>query len=109
MDDFATSKPDLHVALRAGAAGEDHPGRSLFVRDAAGPALAAGCSVIVKPAEDTPLTTLRMAELAMEAGIPPGVFNEAVRASKVIKLAGKSVKLDAEKTLSFVFSCFSGI
>ena len=40
-----------------------------------GPALAAGCSVIVKPAEETPLTTLRMAELAMEAGIPPGVFN----------------------------------
>lgn len=40
-----------------------------------GPALAAGCSVIVKPAEETPLTTLRMAELAMEAGVPPGVFN----------------------------------
>ncbi|MCX7889638.1 MAG: aldehyde dehydrogenase [Rhodobacteraceae bacterium] len=40
-----------------------------------GPALAAGCSVIVKPAEETPLTTLRMAELSMEAGIPPGVFN----------------------------------
>lgn len=40
-----------------------------------GPALAAGCSVIVKPAEETPLTALRMAELAMEAGIPPGVLN----------------------------------
>ena len=40
-----------------------------------GPALAAGCSVIVKPAEETPLTTLRMAELAMEAGVPAGVFN----------------------------------
>ncbi|MFV0300945.1 MAG: aldehyde dehydrogenase [Paracoccus sp. (in: a-proteobacteria)] len=40
-----------------------------------GPALAAGCSVIVKPAEETPLTALRMAELAMEAGIPAGVFN----------------------------------
>lgn len=40
-----------------------------------GPALAAGVSVIVKPAEETPLTTLRMAELAMEAGIPAGVFN----------------------------------
>ncbi|MBN8631715.1 MAG: aldehyde dehydrogenase [Rhodobacterales bacterium] len=40
-----------------------------------GPALAAGCSVIVKPAEETPLTTLRIAELAMEAGIPAGVFN----------------------------------
>lgn len=40
-----------------------------------GPALAAGCSVIVKPAEETPLTALRVAELAMEAGLPPGVFN----------------------------------
>ena len=40
-----------------------------------GPALAAGCSVIVKPAEDTSLTALRVAELTMEAGIPPGVFN----------------------------------
>ena len=40
-----------------------------------GPALAAGCSVIVKPAEQTSLTALRAAELAMEAGIPRGVFN----------------------------------
>ncbi|MBZ9655762.1 aldehyde dehydrogenase [Phyllobacterium lublinensis] len=40
-----------------------------------GPALAAGCSVVVKPAEDTTLTTLRVAELAHEAGIPAGVFN----------------------------------
>ena len=40
-----------------------------------GPALAAGCSIIVKPAEETSLTTLRVAELAMEAGVPAGVFN----------------------------------
>ena len=40
-----------------------------------GPALAAGCSVIVKPALETSLTALRVAELAMEAGIPAGVFN----------------------------------
>lgn len=40
-----------------------------------GPALAAGCSVIVKPAEETPLTALRVAELASEAGLPPGVLN----------------------------------
>jgi gamma-glutamyl-gamma-aminobutyraldehyde dehydrogenase len=40
-----------------------------------GPALAAGCSVIVKPAEETSLTALRVAELAMEAGVPPGVLN----------------------------------
>ncbi len=40
-----------------------------------GPALAAGNSVIIKPAEQTSLTALRVAELAMEAGIPKGVFN----------------------------------
>ena len=40
-----------------------------------GPALASGCSVIVKPAEETSLSTLRVAELATEAGIPPAVFN----------------------------------
>jgi gamma-glutamyl-gamma-aminobutyraldehyde dehydrogenase len=40
-----------------------------------GPALAAGCSMIVKPAEQTSLTALRVAELAMEAGLPAGVLN----------------------------------
>lgn len=39
------------------------------------PALAVGCSVIIKPAELTPLTTLRLGELMIEAGIPPGVLN----------------------------------
>jgi aldehyde dehydrogenase (NAD+)/gamma-glutamyl-gamma-aminobutyraldehyde dehydrogenase len=39
------------------------------------PALAAGCSAIVKPAEQTPLSVLRLAELATEAGVPPGVLN----------------------------------
>lgn len=40
-----------------------------------GPALAVGCSVIVKPAEQTSLTALRLGELALEAGVPPGVLN----------------------------------
>ena len=40
-----------------------------------GPALAAGCSVVLKPAEETSLTALRVAELAMEAGVPRGVLN----------------------------------
>lgn len=40
-----------------------------------GPALAAGCTIVLKPAEQTPLTALRMGELAMEAGFPPGVIN----------------------------------
>jgi aldehyde dehydrogenase (NAD+) len=40
-----------------------------------GPALAAGCTIVMKPAEQTPLTCLRMAQLAQEAGIPDGVIN----------------------------------
>ena len=40
-----------------------------------GPALAAGCTAVLKPAEQTPLTALRFAELALEAGLPPGVLN----------------------------------
>lgn len=39
------------------------------------PALAAGCTVVAKPAEDTPLTALALVALAHEAGIPPGVLN----------------------------------
>ncbi|MFJ1256311.1 aldehyde dehydrogenase family protein [Cupriavidus sp. CuC1] len=39
------------------------------------PALACGCTLIVKPAEITPLTALRVGELALEAGLPPGVLN----------------------------------
>lgn len=39
------------------------------------PALAAGCTVVLKPAEDTPLSALALALLAQEAGIPSGVFN----------------------------------
>ena len=39
------------------------------------PSLAAGCSVVLKPAEQTPLSTLRLGGLALEAGIPPGVLN----------------------------------
>ncbi|MGC4012349.1 MAG: aldehyde dehydrogenase [Pseudomonas sp.] len=40
-----------------------------------GPSLAAGCSIVVKPAKETTLSALRVAELAFEAGIPAGVFN----------------------------------
>ncbi len=45
------------------------------------PALAAGCPVVVKPAEQTPLTALALGELAQRAGIPPGVFNVVTAAA----------------------------
>ncbi|MFK4445020.1 succinate-semialdehyde dehydrogenase/glutarate-semialdehyde dehydrogenase [Caballeronia udeis] len=41
----------------------------------AGPALAAGCTMVLKPSEETPLSALALAVLAEEAGIPPGAFN----------------------------------
>ncbi|MHB0774921.1 aldehyde dehydrogenase family protein [Halomonas sp. WWR20] len=46
------------------------------------PALAAGCSVVVKPATETPLSVLRIVELAMEAGVPEGVVNVVVGAGR---------------------------
>jgi len=49
-----------------------------------GPALASGCSVIVKPAEQTSLTALRVAELAAEAGIPRGVLQVLPGAGSIV-------------------------
>ena len=46
----------------------------MFVTDV-GPAIAAGNTIVIKPAEDAPLTALALAKLALEAGIPPGVIN----------------------------------
>ena len=43
------------------------------------PALAAGCTIVLKPAEQTPLSALRLGELALEAGLPPGVLNVLTR------------------------------
>src|SRR5690606_39000343 len=51
----------------------------------AGAALAAGCTFVVKPASETPLSALAMAELATRAGFPPGVFNVVTgRSSRAI-------------------------
>src|SRR5690606_39209498 len=48
------------------------------------PALAAGCTVVVKPAEQTPLTALALADLAVQAGIPAGVLNVITGEASVI-------------------------
>lgn len=52
-----------------------------------GPALAAGCSVVVKPATQTSLTALRIAELAREAGLPAGVLNVVTGSGSVVGAA----------------------
>jgi succinate-semialdehyde dehydrogenase/glutarate-semialdehyde dehydrogenase len=50
----------------------------------AGAALAAGCTIVVKPASATPFSALALAELAIEAGIPPGVFNVVTGSAGVV-------------------------
>ena len=56
---------------------------AMITRKAA-PALAAGCSIVIKPASETPLSALALAELASRAGIPDGVFNVVVGSSTEI-------------------------
>lgn len=56
---------------------------AMITRKAA-PALAAGCSIIIKPASETPFTALAMAELADQAGIPAGVINIVTGESRVL-------------------------
>ncbi len=59
------------------------------------PALAAGCSVIIKPAEDTPLTAIKVAKIASEAGIPDGVLNVLPGYGDVGEALGRHNDVDA--------------
>lgn len=59
-----------------------------------GPALAAGCCVVMKPAEQTPLTALRIAELFHEAGLPDGVLNIVTGDGKAGSLLAKHRNVD---------------
>jgi len=59
------------------------------------PALAAGCSIIIKPAEDTPLTAIRVAKIAQEAGIPDGVLNVLPGYGDVGEALGRHNDIDA--------------
>lgn len=63
------------------------------------PALAAGCTVVVKPAEQTPLTALALAVLAEEAGFPPGVFN--VLTGDPVAIGGELTASPMVRKLSF--------
>jgi len=67
------------------------------------PALAAGCSVVVKPAEDTPLSALALAHLAEVAGMPPGVFN-VVTAAHGAEVGQKLCEHPSVRKLSFTGS-----
>jgi acyl-CoA reductase-like NAD-dependent aldehyde dehydrogenase len=79
-DVIPVAQPDMHVYTRkepVGVAGQIIPWNFPLLMAAwkLAPALAAGCTVVLKPAEQTPLTALRLGELVLEAGIPPGVVN----------------------------------
>jgi succinate-semialdehyde dehydrogenase/glutarate-semialdehyde dehydrogenase len=72
-----------------------------------GPALAAGCTMVLKPAKETPLTALAMADIFAEAGVPAGVVNviPSRRSSKVI---GALLKDTRVRKLSFTGSTETG-
>jgi succinate-semialdehyde dehydrogenase/glutarate-semialdehyde dehydrogenase len=71
------------------------------------PALAAGCTVVVKPPEDAPLTALAAAELADRAGIPPGVLN-VVPTSNPGPVGGELTSSPVVRKLSFTGSTATG-
>ena len=69
------------------------------------PALAAGCTVVVKPAEQTPLSALALAELAQRAGFPAGVFNVVTgSAESAPKIGGELTANPIVRKLSFTGS-----
>lgn len=77
---YAVSSPDFHVYTRReplGVCAAITPWNYSLVMatQKIGPALACGNTLVLKPAEQTPLTALRLGELALEAGIPAGVLN----------------------------------
>lgn len=75
----------------------------------AGAALAAGCTCVVKPSEDTPLTALAMAEYAEKAGFPAGVFNVLTTGAKNSVEVGKELCANPKvRVLSFTGSTLVG-
>jgi succinate-semialdehyde dehydrogenase / glutarate-semialdehyde dehydrogenase len=73
MDDRRVVVTKEPVGVTAGITPWNFP--SAMITRKAAPALAAGCTMVLKPAEQTPLSALAVARLGEEAGLPPGVFN----------------------------------
>ncbi len=67
------------------------------------PALAAGCTFVIKPAQETPLSALALAELAHRAGVPAGVFN-VVTTSHAAKVGGELTSNPSVRKFSFTGS-----
>ncbi len=75
---------------------------SAMITRKVGPALAAGCAVVVKPATQTPLSAFALCELAQQAGVPPGVFNVITGSSAAI--GGEMTSNPVVRHLSFTGS-----
>jgi len=78
---------------------------SMITRKAA-PALAVGCPVVIKPAPQTPFSALALAELAQEAGMPPGVFNVLTGSAR--EIGGALTESPIVRKLSFTGSTAVG-
>ena len=72
-----------------------------------GPALAAGCPMVLKPAQETPLSALALAELATRAGVPKGVFS-VVTSSSGARVGGEMTANPIVRKLSFTGSTATG-
>jgi len=72
----------------------------------AGPAIASGCTVVLKPASQTPFSALALAELASRAGVPPGVFN--VITGSATEIGGELTSNPIVRKLSFTGSTETG-
>lgn len=82
---------------------------SAMITRKVGAALAAGCTVVVKPAEDTPFSALALAELANQAGIPAGVYNVVPCSQKKAKEVGEALCTDPlVSKISFTGSTATG-
>uniref|UniRef100_A0A2R9B9W2 Succinate-semialdehyde dehydrogenase n=1 Tax=Pan paniscus TaxID=9597 RepID=A0A2R9B9W2_PANPA len=82
---------------------------SAMITRKVGAALAAGCTVVVKPAEDTPFSALALAELASQAGIPSGVYNVIPCSRKNAKEVGEAICTDPlVSKISFTGSTTTG-
>lgn len=82
---------------------------SAMITRKVGAALAAGCTVVVKPAEDTPYSALALAQLANQAGIPPGVYNVLPCSRTKAKEVGEALCTDPlVSKISFTGSTATG-
>ncbi|KDO31649.1 hypothetical protein SPRG_03569 [Saprolegnia parasitica CBS 223.65] len=89
--------------VTAGIGAWNYPLQSAAWKSA--PALAFGNSMVFKPSEETPLTALRLAQIYLDAGVPPGVFNVVLGAGSV---GAALVAHDAVRKVSFTGSAATG-